>query len=98
MNNRMKNQMEYFSDVIVIDTSHKTNRFNLPFLDIIAINNLGKSITCFIGLLGDQTYKTFLWALENFKNQLKNAPVVIFSDEEEALTKGKNKVDLLNRF
>jgi len=32
-----------FSDVLIIDTTHGTNRFNLPLLDIAAINNLGKN-------------------------------------------------------
>jgi len=89
MSNRMKNMADYFSDVLIIDTSHKINRFNLPMLDIVCVNNLGRTTTVFVGLLGDQTYQTFLWILENFKNQLAESPKVIFTDEEEALTKGK---------
>ena len=49
--NKTKNMAYYFSDVLIIDTSHKINRFNLPYF------------------LGEQTYQTFLWILENFKNQ-----------------------------
>lgn len=82
------NQLDYFSDVLIVDTSHKINRFNLPLLDIVSINNLGKTTTGFVGLLGDQTYKTFLWILQNLKDQMKKIPLAIFSDEEEALTKG----------
>lgn len=89
MSQRMRDQANYFSDVLIIDTSHKVNRFNLPLLDIVSINNLGKTVTCFVGLLGNQNFQTFLWILENFKKQLKKSPTVIFSDEEEALTKGK---------
>jgi len=88
LSRRMMNQLDYFSDVLIVDTSHKINRFNLPLLDIVSINNLGKTTTCFVGLLGDQTYKTFLWILQNLKDQMKKIPLVIFSDEEEALTKG----------
>ena len=39
----MKNLLEHFSDVIIIDTSHKTNRFNLAFLDVVVIINTGKN-------------------------------------------------------
>lgn len=86
----MKNILRYFSDVLIIDTSHKTNRFNLPLLDIAVVSNIGKTLTCFIGLLEDQTSETFIWALENFKNELQFTPKVIFSDEDDALIKGKN--------
>jgi len=53
-----------FSDVIVVDTSHSTNRFNLPLLDIAIINNLGKTITSFVSLLPNQKYESFFWALK----------------------------------
>jgi len=60
----------------------------MHLLDIIAINNLGKSITCFIALLEDQKSESFLWALENMKKNMTKAPTIIFSDDEEALGNG----------
>lgn len=87
---RMKNLLHYFNDVIVIDTSHKTNRFNLPFIDAVVVTNTGKTATCFIGLLENQKYESFVWALSHLKNQMKKMPIVIFSDEDEALMKGKD--------
>jgi len=51
MSKRMKDMVNYFSDVLIIDTSHKINRFNLPLLDIVCINNLGKTTTVFLGLM-----------------------------------------------
>ena len=87
MTNRMKNIANKFSDVIVIDGSHKTNRFGMPLMDIIAIDNLGKSCTIFIALLQSQKYEEFEWALDCFAKNLDNPPCVIFTDEEEALRK-----------
>ena len=78
MSNRMKIMLEHFSDVVIIDGSHKTNRFNMPFIDIALINNFGKTITCFISLTENQKYESFLWTLGNFKSQLKNIPKVSF--------------------
>jgi len=88
MTPRMKKNLNKFNDVIVIDTTHKSNRFNLALLDVIVINNLGKSVTCYFGLLQNQKYETFLWALNGLKEQLFSDPKIIFSDEDEALTKG----------
>ena len=60
-----------FNDIFIIDTTHKINRFNLPLLDIILIDNLGRSITCFIAILPDSTEASFNWALAAFKSRLK---------------------------
>ena len=80
----------FFSGVIIIDTSHKTNRFNLPLLDIALISNIDQTCSCFFSLMPNQKYESFEWSLINFKKQLKNSPEVIFSDDEEALRKGKS--------
>jgi len=89
MTQRMISVVKHFSDVIIMDTTHGTNRFNLPLLDIAAINNFGKTITCFFGVLPDQKFETFVWALQNFKDQIQLTPKVIFGDEDDALRKGK---------
>jgi len=86
----MKKIADAFSDVLIIDGSHQTNRFNMHILDIVAINNLGKTTTCFFALLDNQKSDSFSWALKNFKNQMQMEPTIIFSDDEEALGKGLN--------
>jgi len=85
----MKEVLGVFSDVVILDTSHKTNRFNLPLLDVVVVNNLGKTTTCYFSLLEKQTYDNYVWALECMKSQMNKSPKLIFSDNEEALTKGK---------
>lgn len=89
MSPRMKTLLEFFNDVIVIDTTHKTNRFNMPLMDVIIINNMGQSCTTFFALLKNQTYEAYRWALCCLKSRMKKNPLVIFTDDEEALTKGK---------
>ena len=42
--------------------------------------------------MSDQKYDSFEWSLLNFQKQLKKTPEVIFSDDEEALRKGKHEV------
>jgi len=90
MTERMVKLANTFSDVLILDTTHKTNRFNLPLLDIIVINNLGRSCTCFIALLENQKTESILWALRAFKEKLTVIPNVIFSDEDEAIVGSNN--------
>ena len=84
----MKKVLNSFKDVLIIDTSHKVNRFNMPILDVAVVNNLGKTVCCFFALLPNHKYESFFWALNHLKLQITGTPGVIFSDEEEALTKG----------
>jgi len=89
MSKRMKTLMDYFYDVVIIDATHKSNRFNLPLLDIVIINNLRKTCFTFFALLKNQQFESYAWALQHFKSQIKKVPTVIFSDDEESLVKGK---------
>ena len=84
----MKEILNAFSDAVVLDSSHKTNRFNLPFLDVMVVNNMGKSTTCYFSLIERQTYENYTWALEAMKKQMNKYPSIILSDDEQALTKG----------
>jgi len=70
MTKRMKSLLTYFSDVIIVNVSHSTNRFNLPFLDIVVINNYGQTCFSYFSLLPNQQYSSFQWSLQNFKSQL----------------------------
>jgi len=90
MSKRMRKLLDYFNDVLIIDVTHATNRFNLPFLDVALVNNYGQTSICFFSLMQDQKYQSFEWCLKNLKSQLKRMPKVIFSDDEESLRKGKN--------
>ena len=82
------NSFQESQDVIIIDTTHKSNRFNMALLDVVVIDNLGKTSTCFFALLDNQKYDTFCWALNNLKTQIDVKPLIIFSDDDEALIQG----------
>jgi len=88
MTSRMKDLFKKFNNAVIIETTHKVNRFNLPLLDVTLVNNLGKSVTAFIALLSDQKYDSFLWALNKLKSQLTRMPILIFSDDGTALRNG----------
>jgi len=88
MTEKMKLIANKFNDIFIIDGSHKTNRFNMTLLDIIAIDNFGRSRTCFVALLEDLKTESYTWALQSFKESLDIPPSVIFTDEEDALVSG----------
>ena len=44
----------YFLDVVIIDSTYKRNRFNLPLVNIIGINNSGQNILLAFSLLQEK--------------------------------------------
>jgi len=60
----MKMLVNQFLGVIILDATYKINRFNLLLLlDIVVVDQFGKSKTCFIALLCNQKEESFIWAL-----------------------------------
>jgi len=88
MSNRMKILLGKFSDVVFIDATHKSNRFNLPLLDGAIINNLGQTCSCFWSFISDHTYNSYFWAIYQLKRIGNILPKLFVIDEEEALYQG----------
>jgi len=58
--NKQNEDFSYnFSDVVIIDVTHQTNRFGPPLLDIVVIDSEGGTYTCFVAIMKDQTKGSF---------------------------------------
>ena len=57
-----------FGDVITFDTTHKTNRKNMPLGMFVGANNNLKNVSFGQALLRDETTESFKWLFETFKN------------------------------
>lgn len=55
-----------FGDVITFDTTHKTNRKNMPLAMFVGANNNLKNVTFGQALIGDESTATFKWLFETF--------------------------------
>jgi len=84
----MCNLVTNFCDIVFLDATHKSNRFNLPLLNGAVVNNLGKTNTCFWSLVSDHKYDSYYWALIQFKKATSAYPKAFLVDEEEALLQG----------
>jgi len=86
----MVNLVNNFYDVIYLDATHKSNRFNLPLLDGAIINNLGQTSSCFWSLLSNHKHESYYWAMYHFKKSINVVPKVFFVEKEEALIQGNS--------
>ena len=81
-----------FLDVIIIDSTYKRNRFNLPLVNVIGINNLGQNIILAFALLSNETKESYDWVFKKLKLAWKNEPLNIVCDECPSLNAGNYSI------
>ncbi|KAL4580761.1 hypothetical protein LXL04_016963 [Taraxacum kok-saghyz] len=75
-----------FSNIFVMDCTYKTNKYNMPLLDIIGVSCFNTSFYSGFAFLEREDEDSYIWALNTFKKILDNRePTVIMSDRELAL-------------
>lgn len=79
----------HFGDVLSIDTTHKTNKYNLLCAPFVGMNHHRQNIMFGVAFLSDETTKSFEWLFSTFLLHMgMQEPKVVFSDEAQALING----------
>lgn len=83
-----------FSNIFVMDCTYKTNRINMPLLDIIGVSCFNTSFYSGFAFLKTETVESYEWALEAFKVIFGHTDnrFVIMSDRELALMNAINNI------
>ncbi|XP_068498558.1 uncharacterized protein [Phaseolus vulgaris] len=95
-----------FNIVFLMDTTYKTNKYRLPFLEIVGVTCIGLSFSAGFAFLSSEKENNFIWALQKFRGSLLTShvgPEVIVCDRDLALMNAINIVfpkarNLLCRF
>jgi len=66
ISDRMKANFDNFGDVILFDTTFKTNRFKLSLGIFLGISNNGKNSFFGITLLNNESEESFIWTFQKF--------------------------------
>jgi len=74
-----------FLDVVIIDSTYKRNRFNLPIVNILGVNNLGQNILLGFALLTNETKESYDWIFKKLKLIWKKDPINVICDECQAI-------------
>jgi len=83
----MKNLYDMFNDVILVDTTYKTNRFRMPLMVIAGINENGKTFLLGLAVLSSEKEDSVKWALQNFIDYFEGCPKIICTDSCPTLGK-----------
>ncbi|XP_028108698.1 protein FAR1-RELATED SEQUENCE 5-like [Camellia sinensis] len=90
-----RSRLDYaaFGDVLVFDTTYKTNAYNKPFVIFIGVNNHFETTIFAYNLLVDETIATYTWVLQKLLETMDNKrPVSVLIDGDMAMSEAIQKV------
>ncbi|XP_073133452.1 protein FAR1-RELATED SEQUENCE 5-like [Henckelia pumila] len=89
----MKEDYDIFGDVMVFNTTYRTNKYNLICAPFVGINHHWKHVTFGCAFLSDEKVESFQWLFEVFKKSIGGkCPVSLFTDQDQAISNAIEKV------
>jgi len=55
----MKTYAQYFTDFVLVDATCKRNRFNLPLVNVVGVDNFGRTIMLAFGMLNNEAISSY---------------------------------------
>ncbi|XP_073026710.1 protein FAR1-RELATED SEQUENCE 5-like [Primulina eburnea] len=77
---------EYFGDVMSIDTTYRTNKYNLICAPFVGINHHMQNVLFGLAFMSDETQSSFEWLFATFLDSMNGRqPQTIFSEQSQAM-------------
>ncbi|KAM1650493.1 hypothetical protein ACFX1S_003261 [Malus domestica] len=90
---RSRLDYECFGDVVVFDTTYRTNRYNMICAPFVGVNHHWKNVLFGCAFLLDEKTETFTWLFDTFLESMRGQkPKTIFTDQCQAMANGIEKV------
>jgi zinc finger SWIM domain-containing protein 3 len=82
-----------YGDVLVFDSTYKMNRYGMPFVPFVGINNHRRTTVFACAILSDEKERTYVWLLKTFlKAMLQQKPKSIITDADSAMIRAIRSV------
>ncbi|KAK1612627.1 hypothetical protein QYE76_036300 [Lolium multiflorum] len=82
-----------YGDVLVFDSTYKMNRYGMPFVPFVGINNHRRTTVFACAILSDEKERTYVWVLKTFlKAMLQQKPKSIITDADSAMIRAIQSV------
>ena len=89
----IREDYKIYGDVVIFDTTYRTNRYNLICGPIVGINNHWNIVMFGYAFIADEKVESFYWVLPNFKKVMNDkSPTLIFTDQDDAMSKAIKNV------
>ncbi|XP_009801241.1 protein FAR1-RELATED SEQUENCE 6 isoform X1 [Nicotiana tabacum] len=90
---RSRAAFNYFSDAVAIDTTSLRNKYVLPLISFVGVNNHGQPVLLGCGFLGHESVEYFIWMFKSWHtSMLGRHPQVIVTDQSKPLQIAVSKV------
>ncbi|XP_021774614.1 protein FAR1-RELATED SEQUENCE 5-like [Chenopodium quinoa] len=94
----MREDYSIYGDVVVFDTTYRTNRHNLICAPIVGINNHWKNCMFGCAFIRDEKIESFVWLLETFKKSMGGkCPISIFTNQDQAMCSAIQKLPYFSK-
>ncbi|XP_045086390.2 protein FAR1-RELATED SEQUENCE 5-like [Aegilops tauschii subsp. strangulata] len=84
-----------YSDVTVFDSTYRMNRYGMPFIPFVGLNNHRCTTVFGCALVSDETEDSYVWLLEMFlRAHCQKRPRSVITDGDAAMIKAIRKEDM----
>ncbi|GET01574.1 protein FAR1-related sequence 5-like [Rhizophagus clarus] len=80
-----------YNDIVIIDTTSKTNQFDMILMLVIVVDNNFRNLIVAAAIIENETEATFSWLLQELKNSCDVTPITLYSDADPALISAVKK-------
>jgi hypothetical protein len=81
-----------YNDVIIVDTTYNTNRFQLMLCIITIIDNNYKTRIVACAIIDDETLDTYRWIFDTMLTETGVSPGVIFTDSDPSMIRSIKEI------
>ncbi|XP_042379478.1 protein FAR1-RELATED SEQUENCE 6-like [Zingiber officinale] len=81
----------FFGDVVLLDTSYLTCKFDIPLVLFLGVNNHGQLVLLGCGLVSDETFVTYFWLFKAWLACMSRQPDSFISDQCVAIKEAMAK-------
>ncbi|KAG1326830.1 protein FAR1-RELATED SEQUENCE 5 [Cocos nucifera] len=83
---RSRVDYDCFGDVVVFDTTYRTDRYNLICAPFVGVNHHWQNMMFGCAILFDETTTSFMWLFKSFLESMDDRPPkTIFTDQDQAM-------------
>ena len=88
-----RHDYDHFGDVLVFDSTYKTNRYGMPFIPFVGLNNHRQTTVFACAIVSDEKQNTYKWLLKTFlKAMFQKMPKGVITDGDAAMIKAVAEV------
>jgi len=75
-----------FGDVVVFDSTYKTNRYNMPLVPFVGVNQHGSTVLFACGVTSRETFEAYVWMLKTFTEAMAQKHLIsVITDGDLAM-------------